>query len=241
MKNEDRWEVNRFYFDEQKGKYFPSKKYVYPGSLHIASLQIDAYVPLIEKYCTGDLLDCSCGQVPYYGIYKKNTSSVTCIDWESTHGENPYLDKVVDLNEAIPFPDNSFDSVLLTDVIAHIYKPHDLFKEISRILRPGGHLLVMTPFFYWISEPPYEYFRYTEYALSRMSEDNKMSVVSLEPYGGRLDIFFDVLNKKMTGKLSNRLFLLISGIVKRLGWYRRVNERTQKKFPIGYCLVAQKQ
>ena len=45
----------------------------------------------------------------------------------------------------IPFPDNSFDSIVTFQVIEHI-KDDDLFvREIKRILRPGGIALMTTP------------------------------------------------------------------------------------------------
>lgn len=45
----------------------------------------------------------------------------------------------------IPFPDNSFDTIVSFQVIEHL-KNDDLFvKEIHRILRPGGTALLTTP------------------------------------------------------------------------------------------------
>jgi SAM-dependent methyltransferase len=240
MQNSDQWKPNRLKWNEQKQRFDPNKAVVYSGSLHIAKLQLASYIPLIQKYCQGNLLDCGCGQVPYYDVYKDKIKENTCIDWESTHGANPYVDKVVDLSGTLPFDDDHFDSALMTDVIAHIYKPGDLFKEIGRVLKPGGCLVVGSPFFYWISEPPHEYFRFTEYSFRRFCEDAGMEIVHLEPYGGRIDVMLDLLNKKMSGPISNRIFLLISSLIAASGYYRRSVKRTEKKYPIGYSLVARK-
>ena len=89
MKNIDQWKPNRIEWNGER--FVPSMRVVYPGSLHIADLQIRAYEPLIRKYIQGDILDCACGSVPYYALYKDQISSSTCIDWEGTHGSNPFF------------------------------------------------------------------------------------------------------------------------------------------------------
>lgn len=38
----------------------------------------------------------------------------------------------------IPFSDNSFDAVVIADVLEHIDKPEKAIKEVNRILKPGG-------------------------------------------------------------------------------------------------------
>lgn len=43
------------------------------------------------------------------------------------------------------FKDSFFDIVSLTDLLEHIGYPHHLFKEIKRILKPGGYILITTP------------------------------------------------------------------------------------------------
>lgn len=42
--------------------------------------------------------------------------------------------------EALPFADASFDLVLSDNVIDHAERPHDILREIARVLRPGGVL-----------------------------------------------------------------------------------------------------
>jgi SAM-dependent methyltransferase len=52
---------------------------------------------------------------------------------------------VVD-REPLPFPDDSFDGVLFTEVLEHLlYDPRKLVDEIYRVLRPHGELVVSTP------------------------------------------------------------------------------------------------
>ncbi len=47
--------------------------------------------------------------------------------------------------EFLPFPDNSFDSAIATDVIEHVRAPEKLVSEAHRTLRSGGKLWLTTP------------------------------------------------------------------------------------------------
>ena len=47
--------------------------------------------------------------------------------------------------EPLPFEAGYFDLVLFASVIEHLYNPHTVLKEIARVLRPGGILLLEAP------------------------------------------------------------------------------------------------
>jgi len=51
----------------------------------------------------------------------------------------------VDLNGSLPFKNGTFDHVACVEGIEHLENPHHLIKELSRVLKPGGYLLVTTP------------------------------------------------------------------------------------------------
>jgi len=57
----------------------------------------------------------------------------------------PYYEWHLEAQNA-PFPDNSFDSVILSQTIEHFtYSPLHPLKEIQRILRPGGIMIIDAP------------------------------------------------------------------------------------------------
>jgi SAM-dependent methyltransferase len=55
------------------------------------------------------------------------------------------IDEGVDLNRGLPYPADSFDVVLLTEVIEHLENHRAAICELARVLKPGGWLVLTTP------------------------------------------------------------------------------------------------
>ena len=54
--------------------------------------------------------------------------------------------QVVDLNTGVlPFSDQCFDTVTMLAVLEHIFDPYSIIREIRRVLRPGGTLIIDVP------------------------------------------------------------------------------------------------
>ena len=47
--------------------------------------------------------------------------------------------------DTLPFPNNTFDYVTMLAVIEHLHSVKPLIKEISRVLKPKGRLIITTP------------------------------------------------------------------------------------------------
>lgn len=66
-------------------------------------------------------------------------------DAEAT-GKNVCLDRVeIGTLDRLPFPDGSFDVVTSLWVLEHLKRPDAAFKEIRRVLKPGGFFAFVTP------------------------------------------------------------------------------------------------
>jgi 2-polyprenyl-3-methyl-5-hydroxy-6-metoxy-1,4-benzoquinol methylase len=50
-----------------------------------------------------------------------------------------------DLNERLPLADGSFDLIVAAEVIEHLENPRAMCRELFRLLRPGGWLVLSTP------------------------------------------------------------------------------------------------
>ena len=58
---------------------------------------------------------------------------------------NKDVDMVFDLNDGLPFDDDSVDEVVAIQVLEHLAKPLTLLEEIYRVLKPGGTIDVAVP------------------------------------------------------------------------------------------------
>jgi ubiquinone/menaquinone biosynthesis C-methylase UbiE len=47
--------------------------------------------------------------------------------------------------DPLPYPDQSFDLVTATEVVEHLENPRFFIREIARILKPGGYVILSTP------------------------------------------------------------------------------------------------
>ena len=93
-------------------------------------------------------------------------------NWDNTH-----LDIVSDITD-IPVDDESFDALLCTEVLEHVPDAVAALNEFSRVLKPGGILLITAPFASLTHFAPYHFGGYSkywyEYHLPRLDFDIKI-------------------------------------------------------------------
>lgn len=84
----------------------------------------------------GEVLDIGCGSAKTPGAVGLDISADTDADIVHDLDTFPY-----------PVADDSFDQILLQDVIEHVAEPMRVFAELRRIVRPGGSVQLRTPHF----------------------------------------------------------------------------------------------
>ena len=241
MKNSDLWKPTKF--EKYKNSFRASRnlQMVGPGYRFITDIQAENYYQMISKYAKGRLLDLGCGDVSLYEMYKPLIRKSVCVDWVGSYHDVSHIDFEFNLNEPFPLEDNSFDTILLTDVLEHISDPENLWKEMTRVLKVGGKIIIGVPFMHLIHEAPFDYFRYTEYRLKMYCDDNCLEVSELYPYGGALEIIIDILAKLFSfSKIISLIHYHLSKIVQKTFIAKILFRKTAKRYPLGYCLVAEK-
>ena len=84
----------------------------------------------------------------------------------------------------LPFGDGSFDTVVMFQTLEHIPEPARALSEAHRVLRPGGVIVITTPFMWGLHEQPYDFYRYTPFALEYLADAAGFVDVKIEQVGG---------------------------------------------------------
>jgi SAM-dependent methyltransferase len=239
MRNPHGWRPTRFVPAGRGWRGSSDASRVGPGSRHTADLEAAVYANAMREHARGRLLDLGCGNVPLYEMYRPRITSAVCVDWPNSYHGRAHVDVACDLNRPLPFADDSFDTIVMSDVLEHLFDYQTVWSEMARVLRPSGRLILGVPFLYWLHEEPFDYFRPTEFALRRYCDQHRLRVVALEPFGGALDVLFDITAKHLAvSTTAARGFYWAGRAVMPLG--RRLFARTDRKFPLGYLLVAER-
>lgn len=241
MRAVEEWKPSKFVLKD--GQLLPSDDpaELGIGSRIVAECMATQYQRALQKYAHGKLLDLGCGKVPLYAVYRDLVDEAVCVDWESGLHGSKHVDFFRDLNNDLELPADSFDTVILSDVLEHIRQPEKLIERIHTLLRAGGVAILGVPFFYWIHEEPYDFFRYTKFALSGMVEDAGFEVCYLQETGGAPEILADLAGKLMSPvPIIQKGFVRCARMMRRTSLAKRLTARTRVRFPLGYLLVARK-
>ena len=97
----------------------------------------------------------------------------------------------------MPFEKSSFDAVIAGDVIEHLENPSRFLREVSRVLKDGGRLIISTPqandwwvtlhnwfFRRWVKDPdPGEHLQnWTMLDMTRLLKKNGFAVEKIEGF-----------------------------------------------------------
>jgi SAM-dependent methyltransferase len=155
------------------------------GKAHTFSLSAYALYQgverLVTRHVSGRCLDAGSGRAPFKANLRARGVDVVSIDIEDRGGG---VDHLADIQHMPVIGSESVDSVICTEVLEHVPRPRDALREIMRVLKPGGMLILSVPHLSPIHEAPNDYFRYTSYGVSSLLESEGFEIVELEGVGG---------------------------------------------------------
>lgn len=152
-------------------------------------------------------------------------------------------DLVFDIEESFPLKDDSFDFILLMNVLEHVYKFENVISESSRVLKKEGKIYLAVPFIHQIHGSPNDFFRYSKATLNRLLLENNFENIKIKELGfgffslGYQMFFIGIIPFVFCKKIFRDICILIDKIIlKILPRYRHWS----KNNPMGYWVEATK-
>ncbi len=148
------------------------------------SVQYAVRKPLLDWLAAQDVaglrvLDVGCGDRPYEDLLR-SAAEIVGFDVRG----NPHADLHGSI-DALPVEDASFDVVLCLQVLEHVPDPAKAVRELRRVVRPGGRVLLSTHGIYPFHPNPDDLWRWTHDGLERVFRDNgDWSSVTVRPGAG---------------------------------------------------------
>ena len=161
---------------------------------------------------TARILDVGCGIKPYRHLFAGN--EYVGIDVQG----GGHDDKAKDVTHYfdgtnIPFPEESFDIVISTQVFEHAKNLEALVSEIHRVLKVGGTLFVTMPFVWPEHEIPFDFRRLTSFGHRELLERHNFFTEKIVPTTGVfgtcgqiLSDFFVSATNSLLGRMSSAGF-----------------------------------
>lgn len=129
--------------------------------------------------------------------------------------DNSKLDIVSDIL-SIPLDDHSVDAIMCTEVLEHVPDPLGAIKEFTRLLKPGGYLLITAPFASLTHFAPYHFASgLSKYFYEKHLPDNGFEITDLQLNGN----FFEYIAqenrriKTIAAKYANKKLNIFQKII----------------------------
>lgn len=142
-----------------------------------------------ERLC----LDVGCGGQPLRP--QLTTAGFDYVSLDVTQNSAGTVDYLGAIDAELPQPllDRRFDFIICTEVLEHVANWPAAFANLTRLLKPGGRLLITCPHLWVPHEEPHDYFRPTSWALAHHADRAGLRSLEIERLGDGYDVLGTVL------------------------------------------------
>ncbi len=161
----------------------------------------------LASQISGRILDVGCGRKPYKNLFQYQEYIGIDIENPGHSHENEDVDIFYD-GKVFPLKDKEFDNVICNQVLEHVFTPDTFIKEINRVLKVGGNLLLTVPFVWDEHERPNDFARYSSFGLKYLLETNGFIVLKQVKSVNNITVIFQLFNTYIFKKLMMRNKLL---------------------------------
>jgi SAM-dependent methyltransferase len=150
---------------------------------------LDKFLSTVAFY--GNVLDVGGKKENKRGTFRPPLASVQ--KWEYLNVDAATNPDYCCSAEAIPVANQTYDIVLITEVLEHLENPERVLAEVYRILKKHGIVIATMPFLYPIHGDPFDFQRWTRTKLKKELERAGLTIIQIEPMGSIFAVIYDLL------------------------------------------------
>lgn len=173
--------------DEKKEKAIRSRIYpkIWDATFLLTYNNMKVFEYLIDqldknKRCK--ILDIGCGYKPYQRLFDEKGFNFEYIGVD--FDRKSYADYMLDMNkDKLPFDNSSFDLIILSEVLEHLYNPFNAIHEAVRVVKKNSFIYISTPFIFSYHGTPYDFYRFTEFFYRKLAEELSLEIIKVEKSG----------------------------------------------------------
>lgn len=168
----------------------------------------------IAKYkFNGTVFDLGCGQKPYQQFFKHSEKYLGIDFYEYSPNKDfsqlePdfFFSKDYSKDYLIDTADDSYDHCVSFQVLEHHPEPQTMIKELVRITKKGGLIMISAPFLGGLHEEPNDFQRYTKYQFARLFKAQNCEVLSIIEQGSLFSTIVMLLSEHLNWFAAKNLF-----------------------------------
>lgn len=200
-------------------------------------LRTEQYHKLKNLTFSGTILDLGGSKTSGYHELLQGVEHIITANINPQTGYDLY----VDLEQQFPVEDSSVDHVLCLNVLAHLFEYENVFRETSRVIKPGGLFVVTTPFMMHVHGSPDDYHRFTKSWYRDMSHKYDFNLQSADELGfGLFSFVFNTCGGSVPTRLLRYLVRQFCVGIDKLLLHTVAYRRLRDRIPLGYFIVMRK-
>ena len=171
------------------------------------------------------------------------------IKYQSLDINPDLMPDIVSSAESLPFDNGKIEFILSSQMLEHVLNPLECLKEIFRVLKPGGYLLITVPQTNELHSEPFDFWRFTNFGMIHLLETVGFQIQASTSRGNypivicqmRIRRWIDSFNPYQNSKFLlflypiSRLYLKISLRLDNI-----YTGRASQKHTLGWTFLAKK-
>lgn len=128
-------------------------------------------------------LDVGCGEQPFRDAVQRSGYRYVGMDVQQNAAHNVDIVAPIDVELSNADVLGKFDLILCTEVLEHVADWFTAFRNFRALLRPGGCVVITSPFLWPLHEEPYDFWRPTLHAVRYVANRSGLDVLVTEQGG----------------------------------------------------------